>query len=141
MALMGDGLRFECQPGCTVCCERKGFVYLSESDIARAAAFLSLTPREFEKKYVYRTRRRMRLRVPAKTNCHFLVDGGCSIHPAKPTQCRTFPFWPELIYIWGEWHKAASYCPGIGSGPLVQLETAEAQAREMRDANPFLYHE
>jgi hypothetical protein len=136
---MVDGLRFRCQPGCTACCERKGFVYLSESDVARAAAFLSLTPREFEKRYVYRTRRRMRLRVPARANCHFLVEGGCSIHPAKPVQCRTFPFWPELIQIWGEWKKAASYCPGIGTGPLVQLEAARAQALEMKDAHPVLY--
>jgi len=141
MFLMGDGLRFQCQPGCTICCERRGFVYLTEVDIAAGAAFLSMTPREFEKKYVYRTRRRMRLRMPKKATCPFLGERGCSIHPAKPVQCRTFPFWPELIYIWGEWAKAASYCPGIGTGPLVQLETAEAQAREMREAHPVMYTE
>jgi hypothetical protein len=136
---MNDGLRFQCQPGCTACCEQKGFVYLTEADIARAADFLSLTPREFEKKYVYRTRHRMRLRVPRKSNCHFLRDGGCSIHPGKPTQCRTFPFWPELIHVWGEWKKTARYCPGIGVGPLVQIQAARVQAAEMKDAHPILY--
>ncbi len=39
----------------------------------------------------------MRLRVPRRSHCHFLFDGGCAIHPAKPTQCRIFPFWPELV--------------------------------------------
>ena len=30
-------MRFECQRGCTACCEQKGFVYLTEGDLARAA--------------------------------------------------------------------------------------------------------
>ena len=34
---MASGLRFECQPGCTECCRQKGFVYLTEADMARAA--------------------------------------------------------------------------------------------------------
>jgi Fe-S-cluster containining protein len=132
-------LRFQCQPGCTACCEQKGFVNLNDADVARAAEFLGLTPREFEKKYVYRTRHRMRLRVPRGKNCHFLIEGGCSIHPAKPTQCRTFPFWPELIQIWSEWKKTGRYCPGIGVGPLIQLETATREAGEMKEAHPALY--
>src|SRR3954447_26578333 len=79
---MAEALRFECQPGCTECCRQKGFVYLSEPDILRAAAYLHLTPAALERKYVYRTSRRARLRVPAEANCHFLFEGGCSIHEA-----------------------------------------------------------
>ena len=45
-------LRFECLRGCTNCCTRDGYVYLTEDDVRRAAAFLELTPAEFEKKYV-----------------------------------------------------------------------------------------
>ena len=132
-------LRFQCQPGCTACCEQKGFVNVNDADVARAAEFLGMTPKEFEKRFVYRTRHRMRLRVPRGKNCHFLVEGGCSIHPAKPTQCRTFPFWPELIQIWSEWKKTGRYCPGIGAGPLVQLQTAREQANDMKEAHPALY--
>ena len=44
-----SGLRFECQPGCTACCQRKGFVYLTEDDIARAARFLDMTGRGIRK--------------------------------------------------------------------------------------------
>ncbi len=132
-------LRFQCQPGCTACCEQKGFVNVNDDDVARAAAFLGMTPREFEKRFVYRTRHRMRLRVPRGKNCHFLREGGCSIHPAKPTQCRTFPFWPELIQIWSEWKKTGRYCPGIGTGPLIQLQTAREQANDMKQAHPALY--
>jgi Fe-S-cluster containining protein len=136
---MGSGLKFECQPGCTECCRQKGFVYLSEDDSRRAAEFLGLAAGEFEKKYVYRTRYRMRLRVPRESSCPFLLEGGCSIHPAKPTQCRTFPFWPELVESRREWRKTARYCPGIGKGPLIRIAEAKAQASEMREAHPAIY--
>jgi Fe-S-cluster containining protein len=136
---VAEALRFECQPGCTECCRQKGFVYLSDSDILRIAAHLCLTPEDFERKYVYRTSRRARLRVPAAATCHFLFDGGCSIHDVKPTQCRIFPFWPELVESRREWRKAARYCPGLDKGPLIQIEHARDQAREMRDAYPALY--
>lgn len=132
-------MRFSCQPGCTNCCERKGFVYLTENDVTRAAAFLGMSQRAFERKYVYRTRNLRRLRTPRATQCHFLRDGGCSIHPAKPTQCRLFPFWPELVEDSKQWHKAAAWCPGIGKGELVQIQTAHEMASEMRSAYPTLY--
>ena len=136
---MAEALRFECQPGCTECCRQRGFVYLSEPDIQRIAEFLGLAPAEFERKFVFRTRKRARLRVPRDASCHFLLDGGCSIHDVKPTQCRIFPFWPELVESRREWRKTARYCPGMGKGPLIQIETAREQAREMREAYPALY--
>ena len=136
---MPQGLRFECQPGCTACCEQKGFVYLTEQDLPRAAAFLGMTPKAFERKYVYRTKRQMRLRVPRDSQCSFLREGGCSIHPAKPTQCRIFPFWPELLESRREWLKTAKYCPGMGKGPLIQIDGARQQAQEMRDGYPEMY--
>jgi len=136
---MAQALRFECQAGCTECCRQRGFVYLSEEDIPRAARFLGMTAGEFERRYVYRTRHKIRLRTPRDSQCHFLRDHGCSIHPAKPTQCRIFPFWPELIERRREWHKTARYCPGMGQGPLIQIESARAMSREMREAYPELY--
>lgn len=134
-----SGLRFECQPGCTACCQRRGFVYLTEADIAHAAAFLGVTAAVFEKRYIYRTRNLRRLRIPRGGECRFLRADGCSIHPAKPTQCRIFPFWPELTKSRREWRKTAAWCPGIGEGKLVQIETARTLAAEMRTAYPSMY--
>src|SRR5690348_2815779 len=51
------GLRFECQPGCTNCCTQKGFVYLTEADLQGIAKFLGMRAIEFERRYVYRTKR------------------------------------------------------------------------------------
>ncbi len=114
-------------------------MYLTEADIPRMAAFLGMTQRAFEKRYVYRTRNRTRLRVPSDSSCSFLKEDGCSIHPAKPTQCRIFPFWPELVESRREWRKTAKYCPGIDRGPLIQIESARTQAQEMREGYPGLY--
>lgn len=136
---MSEGLRFACQPGCTACCEQQGFVYLTEADVVRAATFLGMPPAAFERSYVYRTKHRIRLRVPRDAQCHFLRDGGCGIHPAKPTQCRIFPFWPELVDSKAQWRKTARYCPGLGQGPLIQIELARAHAMEMRQAYPEQY--
>jgi uncharacterized protein len=133
---MAQGMRFECQPGCTECCRQKGFVYLTEGDVTRAAAFLGMTAKTFERQYCYRTRRKLRLRVPRDATCHFLLGDGCSIHPAKPTQCRIFPFWPELVVSRREWRKTARYCPGMGKGPLISIEAAWAQAREIEEGHP-----
>ncbi|MBS1825916.1 MAG: YkgJ family cysteine cluster protein [Acidobacteria bacterium] len=132
-------LQFTCIPGCTACCEQKGWVYVTESDVERAASFLALSKEEFEQRYVVRTRHRLRLRKPKDAQCHFLRQGGCSIHPVKPVQCRLFPFWPELVSDRGEWRKTGGYCPGIGQGPLIQIGTALETAQEMETAYPALY--
>jgi hypothetical protein len=132
-------VRFTCQRGCTNCCNQEGMVYLTENDLVRAATFVGMTPAAFEKKYVVRTRDELRFRKPRKKQCPFLLESGCSIHPAKPTQCKTFPFWPELLERKVEWDEAATYCPGIGKGPLIQIAAAMEVAEEQRRAYPKMY--
>jgi Fe-S-cluster containining protein len=134
-----DGFRFACRAGCTNCCRERGYVYITEADLKRAAAHLRMTAAEFERVYVYRTRHLLRLRKPRGAQCHFLREEGCSIHPAKPTQCRAFPFWPELVGDRAAWKKAARYCPGMGSGPLVTIVAAHRVANEMRESYPGMY--
>lgn len=136
-----NGLRFECQKGCTRCCNVKGFVYLSETDVERAAAYLSLTPEEFESKYIVRYRNVIRLRKPLASQCHFLTESGCSIHPVKPTQCRLYPFWPELVEDRNAWNATGELCPGINKGPLVQIGAACETAAEMKTAYPHMYRD
>jgi uncharacterized protein len=133
------GLRFACQRGCINCCDQEGYVYLTEEDVTRAAQFAGLSAAAFEKKYVYRTRHQRRFRKPRDKQCPFLEGHGCSIHPAKPTQCRTFPFWPELVENREEWDHAGRFCPGIGKGRLIQIGTAMEIAEEQRRAYPEIY--
>ena len=134
-----EGMKFACQPGCTNCCRETGYVYLSEEDLKRAARFLGITRKAFESKFVYRTRRLIRLRKPAGSQCHFLLDGGCAIHPAKPTQCRAYPFWPELVESRGGWSRTATVCPGIGKGTIVPVSAILRATGQMREAYPTMY--
>ncbi len=134
-------LRFECQRGCTRCCEVEGYVYLTEADLENMARFTRLAPEEFERRYVYRTRHLLRLRKPRGKQWHFLETGGCRVHPVKPVQCRLFPYWPDLIGNRAEWRRTARYCPGIGQGPLVQIGDALEEAAEMKTAYPSMYED
>ena len=136
-----NGVRFTCQPGCIKCCDQQGYVYLTEEDRKRAAKFLRMSAKAFEKKFLYRTPHQLRFRKPREKQCPFLLEDGCSIHPAKPTQCRTFPFWPELVEDRAAWNKTAQFCPGIGKGPLIQIGAALEKSEEQRRAYPEMYRE
>lgn len=132
-------MRFICQPGCTKCCQVRGFVYLTEEDLSRAADFTGLTRKDFEARYVLRYHSLLRLRKPLNAQCHFLTESGCSIHPAKPVQCRLYPFWPELVESRAAWKEEAKLCPGIGKGDLIQIGAALETADEMKRAYPSMY--
>ncbi len=134
-----DGIRFTCQPGCTKCCRVRGFVYLTEEDLRRAADYLGISSEAFEATYVIRFPHLLRLRKPLDAQCHFLTGQGCSIHPVKPAQCRLYPFWPELVENRSAWNEEAESCPGIGKGELIQIGTACEIASEMKRAYPGMY--
>jgi len=131
-------MHFSCQPGCTRCCTQEGWVYLSVEDVAHLSAFLGMRAEKFQQEYLYSTKYTIRLRR-RQGKCPFLKSDGCSVHPAKPTQCRLFPFWPELLEDKKELEATAQWCPGIGNGDFVPLETLEASAREMLKAYPRHY--
>lgn len=51
--------------------------------------------------------------------CVFLTaDKKCSVYDARPTQCRTYPFWGETITPLG-WLRERARCEGIGQGADV----------------------
>lgn len=62
------------------------------------------------------------------------VDRGCSVHPVKPMQCQTFPFWTELIDDETAWSEAKTYCPGMDAagGRLYSAEEIRAISEERR---------
>lgn len=66
-------------------------------------------------------------------DCVFLVRQEnrmlCQIHSARPTQCRTWPFWGDNLRSRGRWERAAQSCEGIGRGSRVPLHEIERQRR------------
>lgn len=114
------GIRFECQ-GTGRCCLSRGghgFVYFTLPDRKRIAKHLGISREQFEEQYCQvDDEGNWSLQDPDK-NCMFLEGKQCSVYEARPTQCRTWPFWPENMdaKTWDE--DVVSYCPGVGKGKL-----------------------
>lgn len=124
-----NGLRFECT-GCGQCCTgAPGYIWVDEQEIQQIAAFLKLSLEEFSRRYLRRVKGRLSLlELPKTYDCIFLKDKKCQIYPVRPTQCRTFPWWPQNLKSEKEWKEAARYCEGIcPDAPVVPLETIEQQ--------------
>ncbi len=129
--------RFACQLGCVNCCQRPGDVFLTAADRDRIADHLGLSSAAFEQRYCdHDDEGTLHLTNPAADSCHFLLEDGCAIHEVKPLQCRTFPFWPENVRSRKRWKGVGGYCPGVGAGEIVPLETVVASAQECADAFP-----
>jgi Fe-S-cluster containining protein len=130
-----DGLRFECTK-CGNCCTRPGPVYFSGPDLGRAAAHLGLSEAAFRRRYrVTETDGVPAIDPGADSPCVFYdAEAGCTIYEARPVQCRTWPFWPEVVRRRRSWDKAARDCEGMNRGPRVRVEEIEQALFECRDA-------
>ncbi len=127
------GLKFECQ-GSGKCCTSRGefgFVFLSKEDQKRLADHLNLSIRDFQKKYCAQTQGIWHLKEDKKENqnqadCLFLKEKRCAVYEARPNQCRTWPFWPEVMNAKAWKVEVASFCPGVGKGKVwskAEIET------------------
>lgn len=81
------------------------------------AEFLGLDDREFARRYVRRVNQGLSLIELSGGNCVF-YENGCKIYPVRPAQCRTFPFWKEILERPLNWERAAQECPGMNQGKL-----------------------
>ncbi|MGH7162197.1 MAG: YkgJ family cysteine cluster protein, partial [Planctomycetota bacterium] len=60
-------------------------------------------------------------------DCVFLQEErGCAIHPVKPRQCVTFPFWPRVAATPESWRERSRDCPGMGQGGLWTADEIQA---------------
>ncbi len=119
-----NGIRFECT-GCGDCCKCKpgeeGYVYLSGDDVCAISKCLGIAENIFLEKY---TERRLQSLVLKDWNrdCLFLKENKCEIYEARPSQCRTWPFW-EIALVPKNWRsKVEGVCPGVGRGKIFSKE-------------------
>ena len=126
------GLHFECQ-GCGECCSGpgEGYIWVTRPEIEIIAEFLKMTMGQFRQKYLKRVGLRTTIIEHHTTkDCIFLQDGAsggkqCMIYPVRPSQCRSWPFWPNNLASQSTWNNAAKKCPGINRGRLYSFEEIE----------------
>lgn len=120
-------MKFQCQESCGgKCCKipegKQRFVFLTKTDRENIARFTKSPIEKFAQVHLFTWTRFTKYPTkqwvlhPNGDACVFLDDfGKCTIYEARPTQCRTFPFWPE--YMPKEKFEAVKdLCPGIGVG-------------------------
>ena len=127
-----EGLRFSCRPDCGKCCTRHGeydYVYLARDDVRRLAAHFALSPTAFRSRWTKKDDGHTVLKMDGPA-CPFLEGSRCGVYEARPAQCRTFPFWPENLASAGAWEELGTFCPGVGQGGLIPLQSIREQLVE-----------
>ena len=138
------GIRFECQ-GSGQCCTSRGsygFVYMTKEDRQRMAKSLKLSTTAFTRKYCAKTDGFFHLREDhGSPDCIFLKGNRCGVYKGRPTQCRTWPFWPTHMGAKPWAIEVASFCPGVGKGKLHTKEEIEKAMEEQRHSERALLTE
>lgn len=124
-----DGLRFACT-ACGKCCKNHGdgfeYVFSTRAERRAIASHLQLSLKAFESSYCTKVAGSISFASKGDA-CIFLEGGRCSIYALRPKQCRTFPFWPELVESRLAWERdVASFCPGVGQGTLHDVAAIRA---------------
>lgn len=129
-----EGVRFECQ-GSGKCCTSHGeygYVYMTLADRQRMAKVLNLSTAAFTRRHCEKTGGQWHLIEDKKNpDCRFLKNGNrCGVYEGRPMQCRTWPFWPEVMNA-KAWKKdVAAFCPGVNKGRLWTGDEIEQLIRD-----------
>ena len=136
-----SGLPFSCTQ-CGKCCEVRGdvqWIFVPVKEQRRLAQHLELSLKHFRARYMTRTEENIASLRMDQGKCVFLLEGRCSVHQVKPTQCRTWPFWPENLASPEAWKlEVESICPGSHAAPVVPAKEIARQAEEAAEAERML---
>ncbi|MGE4133903.1 MAG: YkgJ family cysteine cluster protein [Bdellovibrionales bacterium] len=134
-----NGIRFECQGSGKCCVSHGGYgnVYLTLEDRRRMAKTLGLKTSAFSRRFCEVRDGIWRLKDGSTDDCVFLKNRRCSIYEGRPTQCRTWPFWPEVLNA-RTWNtEVKTFCPGVGKGRVWESEEIDRirSEQETSEAN------
>ena len=135
------GLQFECTR-CSYCCRHEpGFVFLSETDLNGMVQELKISENEFIEKYCTKVDigffKRLSLIEKKNHDCIFWSEDGCKVYRARPLQCRSYPFWTQVVEDKEAWVEESMSCPGIGKGKIHIKEEIELWL-EKRKNDPLI---
>lgn len=129
-----EGIRFECQGSgnCCVSHGEYGFVYVTKEDRQKMAAQLGLKTTQFTKLYCKKTDGFFHLKDNG-ADCIFLKNKRCTIYKSRPTQCRTWPFWPETMSAKAWKRDVVGFCPGVGKGRVWSAQEVAKNLQAQKD--------
>jgi len=126
------GLRFECTMCGNCCTGPSGFVLFTDEEADAMAAEIGVPRDRFIERYTRETSLGRSLAEKPSAfgqDCIFLdrdtLPGKavCGLYGARPTQCRTWPFWKSNLQTRRHWERASEGCPGMNQGPLTDPGT------------------
>jgi Fe-S-cluster containining protein len=128
-------LRFSCTRCGRCCTGGPGYhVYFTRNEAEAVCAHLGLTWKWFRRHYLKRLEDGDLVAVDNAGACIFLDAGGrCGIYAVRPVQCRTYPFWPELVSNQTAWQREARRCEGINRGDVVSMSRIRKAVRACND--------
>ena len=104
---------FNCQM-CGQCCEGKGGIIVSPTDLTRLTSFLNISGDEFIQRFGEYLGGKLQIRMGDDGYCIFFKKGtGCSVHEGKPDICRAWPFFRGNLLDAESFSMAKEFCPGI----------------------------
>ncbi|MBN1241531.1 MAG: YkgJ family cysteine cluster protein [Spirochaetales bacterium] len=133
-----DGLSFECER-CSACCRHEpGYVFLSSRDIRDLMEALALDFRSLLRNYCrivdLGSHAALSLRETKNFDCILWGQGACTVYAHRPVQCRTYPFWTQVLATEAAWKTESASCPGIGKGRKRSLSEIESRLAERRES-------
>ena len=121
-------LCFECT-ACGACChgDEESYIETNKSEIEKIRQHLSLSKKHFNKKHVVQyTDGSLGIRISNAGRCSLLGDNNrCSVYPVRPAQCRSYPFWAEVLKNKYTWRSEARRCEGINRGKPIDRKLIE----------------
>ncbi|QOP40973.1 YkgJ family cysteine cluster protein [Sulfurimonas marina] len=116
-----DGFPYAFTPSACETCEGRcctgesGYIYVTKSEIFAIADLLEMDVNDFAIKYLFKKGYKYSIKenkVGDSYECVFYdkESNGCQIYKARPTQCKTFPFWD---YFKTRVDELKEECPGI----------------------------
>lgn len=110
-------------PGAEPAAPAPGYVWVTLEEIEALARFRGETVDQFSAQFVRQVGDRYSLTERSNGDCIFWDShAGCTVYPARPVQCQTWPFWPENVETRKAWKQITRICPGSGTGRLYTVE-------------------
>jgi len=126
-------LKFSCT-GCGDCCHgrKDSYILLKQKEAENIRKFLKLSSGWFRRKYLVNlSAESIGIRIEDDGECVFLDnERKCKIYSVRPIQCKTYPFWPELVQTRRAWMAESDRCEGIGRGQGVELQIIERRVKQ-----------